>query len=411
MHGTTIVRALSRAVRSNHHQIIVNRLLQRRSHFHDKNQPAMDLSSHLRSTNEDDCIKCYGDEKDVRKMSNLFPVLVDELAADENAFWLPEIADRFKTVIMYNIPDNKKIRALLFIETYKALMAKRNINDEDLKRMYLMAWCTEIHQTAYVMVDDILDNSRVRRHRPAWQVVTEERDGKTELSYNDCYVLYESVFLLLKKYFSDRSYYRSVLESYHTATMNCLLGLTLDTMMHKQIEQFNEHTYFSIAPNKTAHPMFILNVLLAFQMAELYNEETWPEIQDIVAQIGIYHQIRNDYQGYVDNIKRGKPEEDIQLGQCTWFIVQALKQANPEQKTILKKHYGFPNVENVSKIVDIYEQLNLQSQYEAFSKRNYRVLHERIEKLPDELVRNAVFKALQVTYGFAEQTFEKLPTL
>lgn len=45
---------------------------------------------------------------------------------------------------MYNIPDNKKIRALLFIETYKALMAKRNINDEDLKRMYLMAWCTEI---------------------------------------------------------------------------------------------------------------------------------------------------------------------------------------------------------------------------------------------------------------------------
>lgn len=46
--------------------------------------------------------------------------------------------------------------------------------------------------------------------------------------------------------------------------------------------------------------------------------------------------LQNDYQGYVDNIKRGKPEEDIQLGQCTWFIVQALKQANPEQKTILK---------------------------------------------------------------------------
>lgn len=50
---------------------------------------------------------------------------------------------------------------------------------------------------------------------------------------------------------------------------------------------------------------------------------------------------------------------DIQQNKCTWLIVQALIHANPEQKELLRKHYGKNNSDDVAIVKRIYDEIGL----------------------------------------------------
>ena len=66
-------------------------------------------------------------------------------------------------------------------------------------------------QSYFLIADDIIDGSPMRRGRPAWHL----KDNRGLSAFNDAILLEAGLYSLLKKHFSQESYYVDVLELFH----------------------------------------------------------------------------------------------------------------------------------------------------------------------------------------------------
>lgn len=126
------------------------------------------------------------------------------------------------------------------ISAYRIFCSQSQIPPEDLRLAHVMGWCIEMVQNysylwsvhgaycvdvflsfscifyqqlqAFMLVlDDFMDSSETRRGRPCWYKVN---DNGT-IAINDGILLENGIYVILKKYFSDKPYYTQVLETFH----------------------------------------------------------------------------------------------------------------------------------------------------------------------------------------------------
>lgn len=90
----------------------------------------------------------------------------------------------------------------------------------------------------------------------------------------------------------------------------------------------------------------------------------------------------------------GKNGTDIQDGKCTWLAVVALQRATPAQKQIIENHYASANPEDVARIKELYEELQLPHTFAVFEEATYDLLRTQIQQVTRGLPHDLFFKIL-----------------
>ncbi|CAG9812991.1 unnamed protein product [Phaedon cochleariae] len=221
-----------------------------------------------------------------------------------------------------------------------------------------------------LIADDIMDNSEIRRNAPCWY----RTEGVGNNAMLDLVVLENSVYSVLKKYFSDHHSYVQIVELFHDASTKSAMGKSLEGMLRKSgspdLNQFTMKNYDLIVKYRSG--------FFSFQL---------PVGKDFLNCFGT---------SGVDD----KVGSDINEGKCSWLAVVALQRANDEQRQIMEQYYGKPGEKAVEKIRDFYTELGLPATFAGYEEENYKIITTHIQQISKGLPHELFFGLLNKMYQY-----------
>ncbi|CAL4077934.1 unnamed protein product, partial [Meganyctiphanes norvegica] len=353
------------------------------------------------------------DKVEKREFMAVFPDLVRDLTEIGSSSKAdPGIASAQKwyaKVLQYNVVGGKMTRGLAVPASFKLLATKEQNTPENIKKAYILGWCIELLQSFFLVADDIIDGSKMRRGKPAWYCA--ENVGLSAI--NDALLLENGIYKLLKKHFKDEPYYVDILELFHETTLKTTIGQCLDTKSsgpdgRPHLEKFTISHYNAISKHKTAYYSFYLPVALAMNMvgikntnnirvAEITDAELHRQAKTILIEMGQFYQVQDDYLDCFGDLSvMGKSGTDIAEGKCTWLAVVALQRATGKQLELMKEYYGRSDPESVAKIVNLYKDLGLPATYRNYEKSTVNTIRMHIHQISRGLNHNVFFNFLNI---------------
>eukprot|EP01029_Cantina_marsupialis_P022815 TRINITY_DN559_c0_g1_i2.p1 TRINITY_DN559_c0_g1~~TRINITY_DN559_c0_g1_i2.p1 ORF type:complete len:376 (-),score=98.70 TRINITY_DN559_c0_g1_i2:19-1146(-) len=336
------------------------------------------------------------------KESDAFLSIYDELRTGivediERIFCFPPDAVSWvEKMIEHNVLGGKMTRGLCVVMTTRFLIeeAGLEVSDEDLRNARILGWIIEWLQAAFLVADDIMDGSSLRRGKTCWY----KHENVGTKGVNDSFILLTCVHHLLRKHFQSHPQYINLIHLFDTITLVTEMGQLLDvtTETHSSLQvlpqpqsmsvtveggidddyavgdgfDFSGYTldrYRHIVVHKTAHHSFYLPVAAALILRGIVNHSTHVEAKTILLKMGEYFQIQDDaLDCFGDPEVIGKIGTDIQDGKCSWLVVQALRWASPAQRRILQEHYGKDDEEGVKAVKEVYRELNLLEMFQTY---------------------------------------------
>ncbi|KAG5324412.1 FPPS synthase, partial [Acromyrmex heyeri] len=331
-----------------------------------------------------------------REMMALWPDVVRDLTDSTKNVIIPDATKWMAKVLQYNVPGGKKIRALALVYAYKVLAPSDQLTEENIRLVRILAWCIELMQAFFLVIDDIQDRSLLRRGQPCWY----RYNDLGLAAINDSLLLESAIFYLIKKYFKEKDCYVNLLETFHDIILKTILGQSLDMLSTNfgkkpDLDMFTMNRYNSIVEYKTSYYSFILPITIAMQLAGIKDPEMFRQAKTILLEMGHLFQVQDDYLGCYSDV-HGKDYTDIQEGKCTWLIVVALQRATPEQRKILEECYGSPDPEKVRRVKQLFTDLGLPNTYSIYEEETYNLLNVHIQQisrgLPHSLFLNLLSK-------------------
>lgn len=150
----------------------------------------------------------------------------------------------------------------------------------------------------------------------------------------------------------------------------------------QSVLNFNKSTYNSIVANKAVHYTFIMPTFLGMTLAEVRDPKLFQQIYEILFDIGFCFQIEDDFLDcFGDPEVTGKIGNDINEGKCTWLAMQFLEMANQAQKEQFLEVYGRNNTEDVERVKQLYEDVNLRKIFIQFESDAHREIMEKIDQV------------------------------
>ncbi|RUS85522.1 hypothetical protein EGW08_006730 [Elysia chlorotica] len=320
-------------------------------------------------------------KSELAEFDAVFSEIVEELT--KSGLKLSETKDAytwFKEVLVYNVPHGKKYRGVSVVSSYRRLAP--NAKEEDLHIARILGWCVEMFQAFFLIADDIMDVSTIRRGQPCWY----KKENVGFIAINDSFFLECAIYSLLRRYVKGKPYYMEVTELFLQTTLQTVVGQNLDLTTGPpqgkvDFTKFTMERYSAIVKWKTAFYSFYLPVALAMHMAGISDEESHVEAKRILLQMGHFYQVQDDYlDSYGDPEVVGKIGSDIEDNKCGWLVVTALELATEEQREQLKSCYGRPGEDDINKVKAIYKDLNLEKVYKDYEESSYQDLIKLINK-------------------------------
>lgn len=314
------------------------------------------------------------------KFDNAFKSIVDELVkADESNPEIKESAACLRRALEYNTFDGKKSRGLMVICTVD-FMRNGQPTEDEIKKGIVLGWCIEILQAVFLIADDVMDRSEMRRGRPCWY----KKVGL--VSINDTYLMEQCIYKLIDVYFKDEPYLFDLYKAFHQVTYLTAMGQGLDMLASEptdkefSLDLFTEDKYKAIVKYKTAYYSFYLPVSVGLHIAKVTEPSMFKEAEQILVKLGEYFQIQDDFLDcFGDPSVTGKIGRDIEDAKCSWLVIQALKRVNSEQKALLAANYGKDDLTSVGLVKDLYKTLNLEKVYRDYEEDSYKTLCNLIQ--------------------------------
>jgi len=303
-------------------------------------------------------------------------------------------------VLQYNVPNGKKNRALALVYAYRMLANPNDLTDENLRLARILGWCTELSQAFYLVEDDIMDHSKIRRGQKCWYLYNDI--GLSAI--NDGILLEQASYQLLRIHFKDKPCYMNLVECFHDNTMKTTMGQTLDMLSsqfgHKpNLNLFTMDRYSAIVKYKTAYYSFVVPVVAAMYFTGITDPEMHRQAKTILLEMGHFFQVQDDFLDcYGEPSVTGKEGTDIQEGKCTWLAVVALQRATPTQRQIFEECYGVNDPEKVAKIKQLYDDLGLPTTYSIYEEESYNLINTHIQQISRGLPHDLFFKFLSKIY-------------
>lgn len=259
----------------------------------------------------------------------------------------PLAEQMIKEIRDFVMRGGKRIRPILLYYGYLAAGGKN-------KKVILDAAISiELIHNYLLIHDDIIDNDKVRRHKPTFhyqyqsiyhQVLKDAHHLGIGAGIIAGDLLSTFGYKLLTQSNFQQSAKIKALDVLNQAMINVEVGQILDVFLGLET-RLTEDEILKILEYKTARysiegPLFIGAIL-----AEA-NQKTLKILHQYAIPLGIAFQIQDDILGmFGDENKTGKlVGADIKEGKPNLLIFKAQKQANPKQKKILIEALGNPNL-------------------------------------------------------------------
>ncbi|XP_065644484.1 farnesyl pyrophosphate synthase [Hydra vulgaris] len=332
------------------------------------------------------------------KFDLIFENIIKELVEiDAQNPQITEAAHSLRDALSYNAFDGKKSRGMMVICSLDFLK-NGNVTNSEVDKALCLGWCVEILQAVFLVADDIMDRSEIRRGKPCWY----KKCGLRAI--NDTYLMEQCIYALIDKHFMNEPYLVDLYKSFHRITYLTAMGQELDMLASEPngnftIRNFTEDKYKSIVKYKTAYYSFYLPVSLGMILANIKDMKMYAEVENILMKLGELFQIQDDYLDcYGDPAKIGKVGRDIEDGKCSWLIVQALTLASTEELLLLESNYGNENPTCVKIVKDLYVKLGLKEVFKKFEEECYTELLMLINKYENDFPKGLFLILLQKIY-------------
>lgn len=321
------------------------------------------------------------------RLLSVFDQLLSEFQDLLKTYKVPDDAiDWVKKSFQYNVPNGKLNRGLSVIDSYCILKNKKadDLSEKEFYKISVLAWCVELLQASYLVADDIMDKSELRRGKECWYL----KKDVGSISINDSFMLKSSIFFFLKKTFGKDSCYLKILELFNEITLQTEIGQLIDLITSNEenygIKKFSLERHCIIVIFKTAYYSFYLPVALSMIVIGINNEFCVKQVQSILITLGTYFQIQDDYLDcFGAHEEIGKIGTDIKDNKCSWVINQALILSNPNQLQILKENYGVRNDESEMKCKKIFYELKIQDVYLEYQNSVVSKIQSDIDKIDE----------------------------
>lgn len=331
-----------------------------------------------------------------REFMAVFPDLVRDLTEYAKKYDGKAASKWFARVLQYNVPQGKKNRGLAAVLAYRMLAKSEDLTPEKIQRAQYLGWCIEMFQSMFLISDDIMDGSLMRRGQPCWYKV----EDVNLTAINDAHMLDAAIYHVLKKKFGNEPYYTKLVEMFHDVKFITTIGQSLDMQSAKlDVTDYTMDLYKSIVSHKTAYYTFYLPVALAMHMTGFTDPEVFRQTKTILLEIGQFFQAQDDFLDcFGDPAVTGKVGTDIEEGKCTWLAVVCMQRASEEQKEIMKQCYGSIDPDKVARVKKLYEELGLPTTYAIYEEESYNMIKTHIQQISRGLPHELFFKIMEKIY-------------
>jgi farnesyl diphosphate synthase len=342
-------------------------------------------------------------DNDMDKFKALFPTLKEEILTylvDENEL-LDEGADWIDEMLEYSVPGGKLNRGTTVLAVYRTMKCggggSGDLTPLETAQAAVLGWTIEFLQAFFLVADDVMDDSQTRRGQPCWYKLP--RVGL--IAINDSFLLESFCFQILRTHFRHEPYYLDLLELLLDVTQKTEIGQLLDLTSQPanaggkkvDLDRFTLDRYRMIVKYKTAFYSFYLPVAMGMLLSGIRDANAYQLAKTICCIMGEYFQIQDDYLDcFGDPEVIGKVGTDIQDNKCSWLVVQALGRCNPAQRAVLEKNYGCWDDAKVTKVKNLYRELELPELFQRYEEESYRQIQSELDKVT--LMPRDVFELL-----------------
>jgi len=333
-----------------------------------------------------------------RQFDTIFGDIVEFLVSeDEKDQELGPAASWLRGALEYNANDGKKSRGMMVIMCLDYLKGGKVSEEEAIKALTL-GWCVELLQALFLVADDVMDQSEMRRGKPCWY----KKCGL--VAVNDTFLMEACIYKLLKKHFAEAPYYVSLVNAFHDITYLTAMGQELDMLVYDpsselDLSKYTMKKYKAIVKYKTAFYSFYLPISLGMHMAGITDQKMFDKARNVLMELGEFFQIQDDYLDCYGNPEiMGKIGTDIQDAKCSWLMVTALEKASEEQRNILKIHYGKTNEESISKVKQLFNELELEKEFKSYEEKSRERIIDLIEVNSNGLPKGLFIELVKKIY-------------
>ncbi|KAF7635569.1 hypothetical protein Mgra_00004956 [Meloidogyne graminicola] len=327
--------------------------------------------------------------KNGKFLNSLVPILRDELTNS-----LTNDLDESKRIFRlfdYNICGGKFGRSNLAMETFKALFPEST--EENLINSGKVALTLEMLQTFYLIEDDIMDNSILRRGRPSWHTLPE--NGLTAI--NDGLLLESGINRVIQLAIPSHPRKSAILSEISTAKQKTVIGQMLD-MITKDLSEFTWPRYSSIVSHKTSHYSYLLPLNIGMHLAD-YTTPHQVNLKRIAYKLGYLFQIQDDYLDcFGDPSITGKSNLiDLAEGKCTWItcaLIEKIRKNNSSQLEKFKNNFCTQDEQKLIIARNIIIEQGIEEDCIEFQKKKISELYEDIMSYPIEPLRQVLEQTL-----------------
>ncbi|CAG0920687.1 unnamed protein product [Notodromas monacha] len=242
----------------------------------------------------------------------------------------------------------------------------------------MVAYCWEVLQGSFLVLDDLVDQGQSRRKQPCWYCLPEV--GTRAIWDSD--IMYTAIYHHLKRILPWYKF-QEVYDLLQLAHVKTFAGGWMDTLGEQDAIK-NVGVQRKIAILKSAYYTIILPVVSGAMIAGASKVKVSEYIRQCCIDMGQLFQDQDDYLDcYASKEKMGKEGLDLETGKCTILIWLALKNGSFDQVASLKKHYGKANPGSVEIVRKIYDDLGIKQYLEDHIENGYKQCVKKLKPTAD----------------------------
>ncbi|KAK9884174.1 hypothetical protein WA026_005129 [Henosepilachna vigintioctopunctata] len=200
-------------------------------------------------------------ENDIKEFNSYYPIVRNDIVTNKLVSDIPKLNERLERMLDYNAKEGRKLRPYLMIATYKYFTNEEDRTPENIRLMNILGWFIELMNAAYVMQDDIVDNSETRRGKPTWFKC---KDVGINAVF-DASLIESTCIQLLKTHFSAHKNYNKMLDAFLEMLRMTRVGFVVEAAT--VFDEFSEDLYYVIAQHKMGYYLLQFTTTLGTLLA------------------------------------------------------------------------------------------------------------------------------------------------
>lgn len=243
-------------------------------------------------------------------------------------------------------------------------------------------WMIEFVQAHFLVEDDIMDHSKVRRGKPCWYL---HPGVTTQAAINDGLIILAWATKVAHHYFNGRAdILASTLKCFHDVDMATAMGQFYDVTSMMNAEEldpdvphgpticYSEFTLFNyrrIVRYKTAYYTYWLPLQMGLIVSGGLKLVDAKLVHDLAMLMGEYFQVQDDVMDcFTPPEILGKVGTDIKDAKCSWLAVTFLSVATEKETKVFKENYGKSDDKSEEEVKKLFNETNLLSKFEEYEK-------------------------------------------